>query len=608
MHEAWRFANATLAFRNRRIQDSEFVTIQFARGQRKYEMATKEKETTVLGEILESVGELAQRAGVTPHKAFSAWYAINMHDLDEDDALSSAAMDGGNDEGIDLVFADDSNRTIYVLQGHCGENHAKVTKREKWGDIVSAIPFFENTDALRNVGKAELADQIDAVKAENSGYSVAFGLISLGKKNSAIGRAVETTRNSETLGKYQFFYSAQESVVKQYTALIESERGISEDKLVFSGKFIEDSGEYGRAWIGNVSAKELIRLHKSYTNQLFAGNVRLFLGSRKGGINEQIIKTASETPGLFWALNNGVSIIADTAIPSKTEKNTLTLRRFSIVNGCQTTNALSQADASEDCKVLVRVIAAKDAVKNDVVRFNNSQNAIKIWTVRAVDSTQERLRGDMNEIGLDYAPKQSGSRRRRDKSKIIELDRVAQFLAAQNNRFLIQAIDNKAELFDQPYSQLFYAQIPATIVLLAWQLGNLCEEKRVEQLNSLGGDTGSSGLLAVTSTFWIIFVAAKILSKFSDIHSPHITLERINTDTFRKALSRIVDHAVEIYYLQAVDTYADGRDFGTYKSTLRSTKFLQLLEPKVDFKVAQLQKLKTGKPTALENVAKNIKI
>ncbi|UEP52081.1 AIPR family protein [Burkholderia ambifaria] len=569
-------------------------------------MKSTDSEQTNLTDILESVNELSQRAGITVHRAFTAWYAINMHDLDEDDALGSAAMDGGNDQGIDLVFADDSTRTIYVVQGHCGENHEKITSKAKWSDVLAAIPFFEETDSLRDVGRHELADQIDAVKTENAGYAVAFGLLSLGKKNSAINKVVDAARKSKTFNKYQYFYLAQAEIREQYNALLESERGITEDQLAFSGDIIDDSGDYGRAWIGNVSATELIRLHRTYSNQLFAGNVRLFLGSRKGGINEQIIKTATETPGLFWALNNGVSIIADTAIPNKQNKNTLTLRRFSIVNGCQTTNALTQANASEDCKVLVRVIAAKEAVKNDVVRFNNSQNAIKIWTVRAVDGTQERLRRELSAIGLDYAPKQSGSRRRRDKTKIIELDRLAQFLAAQKSEYLIQAIDNKAELFDQPYSHIFYPQISANDILLAWQLGNICEEKRAAMLRSLGKSSATAGLLAVTATFWIIFTASRIISKMSDIHSPHITLERINTDAFRNALAKIADAAIEIYFMLAVDTYQGG-EFGTHKSTLRATKFLQLIEPKIDFKVNRLEEAKSNRPPVLENVAKSIK-
>jgi len=562
----------------------------------------------MINDILSSIDELSKRAGISLHKAFTAWYAINFHDLDEDEALSSAAMDGGNDNGIDLVFADDSTKTIYVLQGHCGDNHLKQTPKGKWSDVLAAIPFFENTKGLSDIGKNELADQIETVKSEYPDYSVAFCLVSLGLKNSAIAKSVSHTGISKTFSGFQFSYLGQQDILSQYKGLIESEQGIAEDTLKFSGQYINDSGEYGRAWIGNVSASELIRLNNTYTNQLFAGNVRLFLGSRKGGINEQIIKTAKQTPGLFWALNNGVSIIADTASPHKSEENTLVLKRFSIVNGCQTTSALTEAEASKDCKVLLRVIAAKDAVKNDVVRFNNSQNAIKIWTVRAVDSVQERLRREFEALRINYAPKQSGSRRKRDSSKIIELDRLAQYLAAQQNQFLIQAIDNKAELFDQPYSQLFFPQISAANILLAWQLGNICEEKRIEQLEALGKKSQSAGLLAVTSTFWIIFVARKIIERFSDLNSPQITVERIDSQAFKNALSKIVDIAVEIYYLQAVDTYGNGNEFGTYKSTLRSSKFLQLLEPKIDFKVTQLSKLRTGKPAALENVAKNIKI
>lgn len=561
----------------------------------------------MIKDILASVSELAKRARITQHKAFTAWYAINFHDLDEDDALSSAAMDGGNDNGIDLAYADDSNKTIYILQGHCGDNHEKQTPKPKWSDVVAAIPFFEDTKGLKDLGKHELADQIDALKTKYPEYAIAFGLISLGKSNSAIKKAVEHTKTSKTFSKFQFFYLGQEEILEQYKGLIESEQGISEDTLTFTGKYIEDKGDYGRAWIGNVSALELIRLNKKYTNQLFAGNVRLFLGNRKGGINEQIIKTATDTPGLFWALNNGVSIIADTAEPLGENGDLLKLKRFSIVNGCQTTSALTEAAATDKCKVLLRVVAAKESVKNDIVRFNNSQNAIKIWTVRAVDSTQERLRREFAALNISYAPKQSGSRRKRDASKIIELDRLAQYLAAKHNKFLIQAINNKAELFDEPYSQLFFPQIKTKDILLAWQLGNICEEKRIEQLQELGTDTASAGLLAVTSTFWIIFVANKIIEKYSDTTSPHITAERIHTKPFHGALSKIVDAAVEIYYLQALDTYGNGKEFGTFKSTLRSTKFLQLIEPKIDFKVVQLAKQKTNKPSALENVAKNIK-
>jgi murein tripeptide amidase MpaA len=112
-----------------------------------------------------------------------------------------------------------------------------------------------------------------------------------------------------------YFYLAQEDLAAKYKALVSVEGGIAEDVITFSGSHIEDVGDYGRAWVGSISATELQRLHKNYNDQLFAGNIRLFLGDRKGGINEQIISTAKETPGSFWALNNGITIVADTVTP-----------------------------------------------------------------------------------------------------------------------------------------------------------------------------------------------------------------------------------------------------------------------------------------------------
>lgn len=552
-----------------------------------------------LNEAVASVKELATRAKISHHKAFTAWYAINLHDLDEDEALESASMDGGNDNGLDLVFADESNRTIYILQGHCGENHTKITTKDKWDGLVAAVPFFEDTSALRKIGKSDLADHIDRIKADYDGYTVAFGLISLGRSNDKIDKAIPPTEKMFKSKNYHFFYQHQQKILNDYDTLIDSEAGIASDKISFTGNYIQDEGKYGRAWIGSVSAQELTRLYDEHKNKLFAGNVRLFLGSRKGGINEQIIKTAKDTPGLFWALNNGISIITDSAEEDPKTENTLQLKRFSIVNGCQTTNSLVQAKAGENAKVLVRVIAAKESVKNDVVRFNNSQNAIKIWTVRAVDSTQEKLRKAFEKINIDYAPKQSGSRKKKSEH-IIELDRAAQFLAAQNPSLLIQAINNKAELFDQPYSEIFYPNIDAKAVFLAWRLGLICDQARIEQLNS-SDDEENTGLFAVAATFWIIFVAYNIISKHSDLSSTHITLERLNSEPVRNFLTKTAEMAVDIFYTQAVDSYGDGEEFGSYKSTLRSIKFLQKIEKKSEFKVRNLKKV-----AKLENVCKSI--
>ncbi|MES2187556.1 MAG: AIPR family protein [Pseudomonadota bacterium] len=539
-----------------------------------------------LENILKSVDELATRGKITRNRAFAAWFAINFFDLDEDDALESAAADGGNDQGIDIVFVDSSSEEIVVLQAHCPENFEKKTPKNKWDAVVTALPFIKSPKNLSKAGRPDLAETLETLKTTHPDYTYAVGLITLGLKSDAIERSLVAHQNDDTHKNVTFFHYAQEDITTKYQALVDAETGIPEDELHFAGSHFEDNGDYGRAWIGSVTAAELKRLHKLHQDKLFAGNIRLFLGSRKGGINEQIIKTAQSSPGNFWALNNGITIVADSASISEDKKGSvLKLKRFSIVNGCQTTSSLVRADAKPAAKVLARVIAAKVGLKNEIVRYNNSQNAVRIWTVRAADDIQEQLRKDFNSVGITYAPKQSGSRRKRD-SLTIELDKVTQYLASAEQQYLIQAIDNKSELFDEPYQKLFKKGIKAPAVYLAWLVGSISDQERQKLADGLGDDPNAS-LLGVTSGYWIIYCSYKMLGKFSDLESIAITLEKMKRPEFQSALLKYVKQAVSMFYDAAVDTY-DRDQFGSFKSTLRSSKFLQKIDSKMNSRIVKL--------------------
>ena len=558
----------------------------------------------ILKSILTSIDELASRGKITRSRALAAWFAINFFDLDEDDALESAAADGGNDQGIDIAFADSSSEEIVILQAHCPENLDKVTPKNKWDAIVSAMPFIKDPKKLAKAGRPDLAETLQTLKENNPTYTLTVGLLTLGMKSDAIERSLHAHQGDDANKKVNFFHLAQQDITLKYQALIDAEAGIPEDQLHFSGNHFEDSGDYGRAWVGSISAIELQRLYNDHQDKLFAGNIRLFLGSRKGGINEQIIKTAQATPGNFWALNNGITIVADSAEISKEKSggSTLTLKRFSIVNGCQTTSSLVSANAKPSAKVLARVIAAKVGLKNEIVRYNNSQNAVKIWTVRAVDDIQEQLRKEFQTAGIIYAPKQSGSRQKRD-AQTIELDKVTQYLASAEQQYLIQAIDNKSELFDEPYQKLFKKGIKATNVYLAWLVGNAADQERQSLADGLGNDINKN-LLGVTSRYWIVYCTYKMLTKYSDLDSTSITLNKMRSAEFQNALKKYVNRAVSMFYDAAVDTY-DRDQFGSFKSALRSAKFLQKIDSKINSRVAKL----TGKALPkLEATAKSVKI
>lgn len=160
-------------------------------------------------------------------------------------------------------------------------------------------------------------------------------------------------------------------------------------------------------------------------------------------------------------------------------------------------------------------------------------------------------------------------------------------MASSFKQYLIQAIDNKSELFDEPYQKLFKRGIKASEVYLAWLTGKLADNERQKLVDGLGEDQ-NAGLLRVTSCYWIVYCTYKIFPNFSDLASNQITLTKMKTQDFKNALEKYVKRAASTFYDAAIDTY-DHDEYGSFKSTLRSTKFLQKIDSKINSRITRLE-------------------
>ena len=117
-------------------------------------------------------------------------------------------------------------------------------------------------------------------------------------------------------------------------------------------------------------------------------------------------------------------------------------------------------------------------------------------------------------------------------------------------------------------------------------VGNFADAGRQSVLKALGHDE-NSGLLSVTSAYWVIYCTYKIIEKLTTWKSPHITLKKMQSAEFQNAVRKYVNKAIDIYYDAAVDTY-DRDEYGSFKSALRSTKFLQKMDGKIKMRVAKI--------------------
>lgn len=554
-------------------------------------------EAALLQEIRGSVVELAKRAGVSSDRAFAAWYCLNFFDLDEDDALEAAALDGGEDQGIDLLFTDQLNERVLVIQSHFPKNPDKAAPKAKFDGLTAAVAWIENPDSFRSAGRPELAAAAEEAKEHLAGYEVLLGLVSFGPRSSQVTRSLATLRTSDRFQPFRFFYEERTQILERYAALKAGAKGVPEAFIQFEGgRFLEDSGEYGRAWVGSVAAAGLANLYKDWGERLFARNVRLFLGSRKGGINEQIIETAKAAPGRFWALNNGITIVADT-VTAQPKPGQFKITRFSVVNGCQTTVSLVKANAPSGAKVLTRLVAASDAVVSDIVRYNNTQNAVRIWTVRAADQLQERLRSALAAVNINYAPKPEKGRVLGG-SGVIVLDRLAQYLAAGDAKTIIAAVKEKSELFDRYYQDIFPHDTTPEDVYVAWLVGTQADEERQERLRLLqtqgDADKTLTALLGVAGTYWTVHCAFKLIQELNT-QPLGLDLKKLVSETTAAGIRKYVRRGLDTYVDIAVDTY-DPEEYRSVRSALRSPKFVQKFSQKLANKTASLKKDKKVLP------------
>jgi AIPR protein len=548
-------------------------------------------------ELIQSMDTLARRAGISRDKALTAWYAGIVLGIDEDDAIEAASIDGPEDAGCDFIYVDEEAETLYVLQGYVSDRVEKTAGMKKWNALTATVARIQDPSSFKQSGRSDIAELLEEL--EGTELTHVLGLVTLAARSDQIDKAVQNAQKTKAYGATKsFFYEHQETLYDKYLVAKTSERTVPADTLTFAHSVASLRGGFGEAIVGTVPASELVRLHDRHGNRLFEGNVRLFIGQRKGGINEKIVETATARPGEFWALNNGITIVAETF--QQLSGNKYELKHFSIVNGCQTTVSLCKAVANEpnagNAQVMVRVVGAKKALVTDIVRFNNTQNPVKLSAVRLLDPIQEALRLRFQTIDYSYAPKQEGARAAKTSNR-IELERIAQYLAATKEETVLEAVSKKIELFDRSYKNIFPRSLKAEEVFLVWQLALAVDEERIEMLDKMDTtdvDSVMKAILGIHGTPWGIFVAYTVISKVG-VDFTKLSLKQLVTPDFNNAIKKYAKKSMELYADIAVGVLGDADESTQPRNQIRTKQFLDKLKRMLSVRSTKLSTWKLPK-------------
>lgn len=475
------------------------------------------------------IKKLAQRLALPETRAFAVWYAVRALRLSEQEAIEATSYDGGNDRGTDFFYVDDEWDRVVIMQWKYYASSTKTPGAGELTQLFHTVDELADAQSLRDDGRPDLAEAAEALdEARSRNYTIDLRFLYPGVKDRdrdktpmRLIRQFNRTHADDQITAQLVDLDELQIVNEDYEG---TANRVAAGKLTISdGGLLEQSGPFGSAYVATVTGGSLAALYKSHGTRLFAQNVRLFLGSRKGSVNAGINDTLSSGTdrGNFWAYNNGITIIASAV--ENNAANELELNEFSIVNGCQTTVSIAQAAtaAADAVSVVAKVIVAQDPdLVERVIRFTNSQTPISVWDISARDKLQQRLKKEVSELKNpwfyalrrgefeDLANKDAfgpwGQRR------ILEFPLAAQFLAAFRGR-PVEAYKEKALLFSTHRHVVFPPDTTGADLLWAWAIGKASSRAVSDLQATLAVDELAVALFKRGARFFVTAIAAQLL-------------------------------------------------------------------------------------------------
>jgi hypothetical protein len=343
--------------------------------------------------------------------SFCEWVLYNIFELREDEVIEATEISGKFDNGIDAVF--EYNNELCILQTKYNNAHKVDSIHRFISDCKRIVEEPPHTDRDAVVRVCRNIIETYSNNESINCYYISNNSFSEWEKDQ-IQKPINETKKTHKNLKFNIFD------FENILGNMEIKNGgiprqFRETRLELNiGQHFEDIFE--TSIVGMVKLKDLADFVEKGGNMLFYSNIRNYLG--KGTtINKGIKSTLDQTPDKFWYFNNGVTIVCEEFI---SQRGVVKMQAPQIVNGCQTAKSLwhhfyisrTKADLknTQDGYLLVKIIETKKiandkdkkALRDNITRYTNSQNAVKGLDFYALDEFQRDLRNRLDTYGYYY--------------------------------------------------------------------------------------------------------------------------------------------------------------------------------------------------------------
>ena len=410
----------------------------------------------------------------------------------DDDIEDATEVDGPNDLGIDAWWRNTTEveDTLYLIQSKDTAGQRDDLSKLKDGftrlfeteqGTVGNRPLRERCADFRDTVSLDTFIEFHLVTSRIAARSLASGDMPLEEGEMLVG--------SQSF-KYRSFVHDIETLAQGLK--INGAHQIPASFTVSEADYFLLAPRGGfKVFSAVVKAAELVSLYESFGKELFRLNPRYYLG-RRTSINRGMLDTLKNEPAEFHLYNNGLTATCSAVNPIR-RPNGQTIAEmsdFQIVNGCQTTVTLHQANTDgvkiDEILVPLRVVETSNATHQAqfIAERTNSQQALRIEDFRSANPTQRALQAQFDNLsppwyyeikrgGWDTDRRGQQRRARYTKgpfaTRKVKLKDLAQACAAFRGEPHIAVEKIRTYLTEEGIDELFPPLINVQQVLLPYQ-------------------------------------------------------------------------------------------------------------------------------------------
>lgn len=386
------------------------------------------------------------------------------------DDAAKAVTDSYDDNGIDSVFYDEQQNTLYLVQSKMideGNGEPDTGDMRKFSDGITDL-IEEKYDRFNQKIQNKLPIIKDAFSDSQIKLNIVLAYTGKGFAihNQRIINDLTSFLNDST--EWAFFTDFNLKTAHDALNTVLAGKPIESEITLSNWGAID---EPFTAYYGQISAYDLATLWKNHRKKLFTENIRNFIGL--SDINASILKTIEVEPEKFIYFNNGVTILCQSVnpLPAKTVGKTTGLfdcKGLMIINGAQTVGSLGVAldrfpEKLEMSKVFVRLIPLENSPENFGNRItvaSNTQNKIEKRDFVTLDPEQQRIRTELLLTNINYHYKRTDEVIPYDESNCtLEEATVALACSTSETTYAVTAKREIGRLWDDiakvPYKDLF---------------------------------------------------------------------------------------------------------------------------------------------------------